>query len=306
MAVPSREGATLRKTLLIGGAMAASIGLAACSSGSTKATINEYVSSLGAHSTLQVHLTASAAGPGSAQAERILKQLSLELRYSNPSGGPISKSAASTNSEIIATLAGKTFLDFRTVDSNVYVNANVAALAGVPGIKVTPAQIAEVQLILGGRWFELQRSLLNSVLSKTHAQQAKGAAEQAFEAKLVDAIANVIDTTRYTSLGNGSYSETGTLESIIQAVAPTIQSVTHTFSVPSSVRGTYTVSITTSGSNATGATVSISAPNGAKGTATGTLTVTVAHDNISIVAPTGATVITPTLLQQLRSLAGKG
>jgi hypothetical protein len=71
------------------------------------------------------------------------------------------------------------------------------------------------------------------------------------------------------------------------------------------VPGTYTLTLTNSGSVATGGSISITAPegSGSPGNATVTLTAAVTHDNDAIVAPTNATVITPALLQQLEGSA---
>ena len=68
--------------------------------------------------------------------------------------------------------------------------------------------------------------------------------------------------------------------------------------------GTYTLSVSVSGSNATSASVSITAPNGKKGTATGTLKATFAHASTIVSAPSGATMITPSLLSGLGLGAG--
>jgi len=55
----------MRRSLLAVGAIVATVGLASCSSGSTKATIDQYVASFGAQPYAQLHLTLSAGGVGS-------------------------------------------------------------------------------------------------------------------------------------------------------------------------------------------------------------------------------------------------
>jgi hypothetical protein len=88
----------------------------------------------------------------------------------------------------------------------------------------------------------------------------------------------------------------------VKAVLPTIESIDPSAaSSVGAVPGTYTLTLMNNGSVATGGSVSITAPEGSggSGSATVSLSATVTHNNDAIVAPTGATVITPALIQQL-------
>jgi hypothetical protein len=294
----------VRRLLVVLGVVAASLGLSACGS-ATKASINESVASLGASTYLQVHLTGSVSGAGMAKAQKVLKGVSIDMRYQNPSGGPLSQVNDKANAEFVFNLADQSFADIRVVDSNIYLKVDLSSLNGIPGLNVTPAQLAGAQLLLGGRWFELSKDLLSSVVpTPSTAAQAKAAANQAVARKIIDAIVSVIDSAPAKALSGGGYSETGTLKSIVDAVAPTIQSITHSTTGPGSVKGTYTLKLTTSGSTATGASISITAPNGSKGNATIILSATVAHANDAVTAPSGATLITPALLKMFQSSAG--
>ena len=89
----------MRKTVLILGAVVASLGLSACGSGA-KATINTSIASLGAQSDLQLHFTANVAGSGTAEAARVLNVVSMDVRYVNPSGNPISQANTKDDGEI--------------------------------------------------------------------------------------------------------------------------------------------------------------------------------------------------------------
>ena len=73
------------KKFLIVGFAAAALGLAAC--GAT-ASLNGAVASLGSSADLQVHVTMSASGAGTASEQPVLSALSLDVDYSNPSGSP--------------------------------------------------------------------------------------------------------------------------------------------------------------------------------------------------------------------------
>ena len=285
----------MQKSILVG-VLVASLGLSACG---VSASIKQSVASLGASSDVQVHLTAHFTGAGSAKAASILKQMSLDIRLTNPSGAPLSQSSEPADVEFIVNVAGTSLVDIRSVGGNAYVNLDLSSLSSIPGVNVTAAQLATAQLVVGGRWFELPKSLISTLVPTKAANAAKAAQDQAIGRTVLDEIAKVIDSSKYTTLAGGGYTETGTLQSIVNAIAPTILSLTHASTGPGKVKGDYTVTLTNSGSTATGGSISITAPNGSKGNATGTLTATVTHDSTPIVAPKGVTVITPALIKQL-------
>jgi hypothetical protein len=289
------------KKLWIVGVLAASLGLAAC--GAT-ASLNEAVASIGSSQYLQVHLTGSAAGPGSTETQQDLSALSVDLTYSNPTGNPLSQSQGVADAEMVVNAGGTPFLDVREVASDVYVKVDAAALSNIPNVKLSSAELSEIQLLFGGRWFEIPASLLNSYVPKSAAASATATKERAIGTKIIDDLTTLINDTSYTSLSGGGYSQTGTLQSVVNAVWPTIASLSTSTPKPTAVKGTYTITVTTSGTTATGGSVSITAPNGASGDATATLTATVAHASVSVVAPTGATIITPSLLKGLIAQSG--
>jgi hypothetical protein len=294
----------VRKSLLItSGVLAAALALSACTSSSTakKEAINQFVDSFGSSPYVQVHLTAGFRGPrtaDSARVQEILKAVSMDVNVSNPSGDALSKAAGTANTEILFNYGSKSFIDIRDVDSNLYLKVDVTALASIPGANISSAQAAEVQLVFGGRWFELPKSEFNSLVHKTKVPKAQYAADQAVEAKIIDALSNLIDTTTYKTLPNG-YSETGTLSSVVRALVPAVASLSHSSSTPKPTKGTYTLTLTTSGSMVSAASISVTAPYNKSGLATGSLSATVAHDTLTIGAPSPVTTITPELLASL-------
>jgi hypothetical protein len=197
--------------------------------------------------------------------------------------------------------------DVRVVDSNVYVLVNISAAASVPGVNVPSTQVAPLQLLLGGRWFELPKSLLTSLTPTPTATSTAQADKGAAAARAIfDDLSKLIANTSYTSLPNGGYSETGTLASVVKAVLPTIDTLSGTPLPTTDVKGTYTLTVTAPGSTATGGSISVTAPGGVTGQGNDTvgLDVTVAHASVAVVAPTGATVITPSLFKGLLTQAG--
>lgn len=284
------------KKFLIVGFAAAALGLSAC--GAT-ASLNGAVSSLGSSADLQVHFTASASGAGTAQAQPILGALSLDVDYSNPTGSPLSQSDGNANVEVIVNAGGTPLVDIREVSDALYLEVNVAALSSIPSVHLSASEVAEAQLLLGGRWFEIPTSLITSSFSQTSKIKADDSKEQAAATKIADALEKLIDTTPYTTLSGGGYSQTGSLASVVKAVLPVVESLGGSSDGASSVKGTYTLSLTTSGTTATGASITITAPNGTQGNASVALAATIAHASESISAPANPTVVTRSMLEGL-------
>jgi hypothetical protein len=298
----------VRKSVVATGVVVASLALAACGSSpaAKKAALDQYIASLGASPDVQLHLTAGFTGAGStAKIQGILKMVSLDVNVSNNSGAPVSQAGTSANTELIFNVGSTHFLDVRLVNGAIYLKIDVTAISQIPGVKLPASEVSAAQLFFGGRWFELPKELLHSIVQRTKVPKAQIATDQQLEAKILDAITKLIVTGHYKTLSNG-FSESGTLQSVAAAVTPTIQQFAHTSSTSKPVKGTYVLVLTTSGSSVTGASVSITAPSGTKGNATGTLTATVTHKSVNVVAPSGATPITTQLLKDfgLSKVAG--
>lgn len=293
----------MRKMMIVG-LVGASLGLASCGA---QASIDQAVSSLGSSSDLQLHFTGSASGPDATQIQSDLNVLSLDMNFSNPSGAALSQSGGSADAEILIDAGSQTLADVRVVDSNLYVLVNVSAVASIPGVTLPASQVASLQLILGGRWFELPKSLITSIApAPTATSTAQAAKEVAAERAIFDDLSNLIASTPYTTLPNGGYSQTGTLASVVKAVLPTIESLSGSTVPSKTVKGTYNLTVTASGATATGGSITVTAPGRVAGQGNDTigLNVTVAHASVNIAAPTGATVITPSLFKGLLSQAG--
>ncbi|MGB8197131.1 MAG: hypothetical protein WCF25_09025 [Acidimicrobiales bacterium] len=294
----------MRKSVLILGVVVASLGLSACGSGA-KATIDSSVASLGAQPDLQVHFTASATGAGTAEAQKVLDVISMDANYASANGDPLSQSKGATDGEVTFNVGDKVLLDLRAIDSNLYVQIDLTAVNAIPGLPLTSqdqSELAALQLLLGGKWFEIPSSLIAKELPSSDALKAKTAQDEALDRKLFDALSNLIDNGDATALSSGGYSETGTLESVVKAVLPTIESVDPSAgSSINTVPGNYTLTLNDNGTVATGGSISITAPEGSDGSGdtTVSLSATVTHNTDAITAPTGATVITPALIQQL-------
>jgi hypothetical protein len=298
------KGENVRKIVLMLGVVVATLGLSACNSG-TKATIDTSVASLGAQADLQIHVTASVTGAGTAESQKVLNVISMDADYASTNGDPISQASSKANGEVTFNVGSKPLLDVRAINSNLYVEIDLSTISQIPGNPLTAqdqSELGALQLFVDGKWFEVPSSLLKSEIpASSPASKVKAAQEQAIARKIVDALSKLIDKGHATSLGSGGYSETGTLESVVTALLPTISGLIPEASSVGHVPGTYTLTLTNAGSVATGGSISITAPegSGSPGNASVTLKATVTHNSESIDVPTNVTVITRALIQQL-------
>ncbi|MGA2969618.1 MAG: hypothetical protein ABSE75_07420 [Acidimicrobiales bacterium] len=277
------------------GAVIASLTLAACGA---SASLNSAISSVSASQYLQVHFTASLSGADAQKAEPILSTLSYDVIESSTSGQSLSQSTGNINTEIDVNVGTQALASIRDIGTNFYFEVNAQALASLPSVNLPSQTIAAVELLLNNRWFEVPASLIaaNEPTPPTAAQTAK---EQAIVQEIINDLTGVIEANNYTTLPGGGFSQAGTLQSIITAVLPTIEKLDSNAPSPGKVPGTYTVAIKMSGSTATSASISITAPNGSLGNSTGEIDATIAHAAITVSAPTGATTITPAMITQL-------
>ncbi len=288
------------KRLLLVGVLAAGLALSACSASpaARNASLRAYVASLGASSDLQVTLTARASGPSvSTKAEGALASIAIVLKASSPDGQPLSLSSESSNTEITVLVGKQTLLDARSVDSNLYVLVNPNAVSAIPGASVSSRGLALAQLTVGDRWYEITQSTIDKYVPRRHDVAARAAERRATYGKVIDALTKLVDTAPYTTSGNGTYSETGTLLTLEKALTSALGVPSDPYALLGLGKFTYTVSISTSGANATGVSVSLATPRGS-----GTVTAAFAHADDTVVAPSGATVITPALIASLAPL----
>jgi hypothetical protein len=288
---------------MIGGIVAAALGLSAC--GTSPATLNLAVSSLSSSPDAEVHLTATASGPGTAEAQKYLSAISLDVTYVNPTGANLAQ-ATSLNAEVTVNIANSALLDLRTVGGNLYLLINASALQGIPSLPIAANDLSAVDALFGGRWFELPKSLVNSYLNTERAKlKADGATppvtakEVQEEKSIVAALTKFIENTPSTTLSGGGFSETASLQAFVTALWPTIKSLDpSTVAEPNNVKGSYTLTLSTAGSTVTGGSISITAP-GTGGDDTLGLQATVTHNGATVVAPANPTVLSKSVLQGL-------
>jgi hypothetical protein len=277
------------------GAVIASLTLAAC--GAT-ASLNSAISSVSASQYLQVHFTASISGADSQKAEPIISALSYDVIESSTSGQALSQSTGQVNTEIDVNAGTQALASIRIIGTNLYFEVNAQVLSSLPGVNLPSQTLAAIELLLDNRWFEVPASLI-AASEPTQPTKAQTAKEQAIVQQIVNDLTGVIEANNYTTLPGGGFSQTGTLQSIVTAVLPAVEKLDGNTPNPGKVPGTYTVAIKMSGSTATGASISVTAPNGSLGNSTVEIDATIAHAATIVSAPADATTITPAIIAQL-------
>ena len=148
----------MRKSVLILGVVVASLGLSACGSGA-KATIDSSVASLGAQSDLQVHFTASVAGAGTAEAQKVLNVVSMDTDYATARGTPLSQSKGATDGEVTfnvgAKVAARPARDRLESLRPRRPHGGQRRSRALPLTSQDQSELAALQLFLGGKWFEI-------------------------------------------------------------------------------------------------------------------------------------------------------
>jgi hypothetical protein len=287
------------KVLSLGGVVA-SLTLAACGS---SASLDSAVSSLSASQYLQVHVTATYEGPDSQEVQPILSGLSLDVSEASTTGQPLAQSVGNINSEVDVKAGGQLLLSVRGIGTDIYLELDPQALSSIANLGLTAQKLAALELIFDNRWFDVPQSLIASLEPAGTPTAAQTANEQADAQELLASVTQLIEGSSYTTLPSGGYSQTGTLASVVKVVLPTLAKLEgHAIQV-GPVPGSYTIAVTLSGSNATGGSIQVTAPDGNSGNATVGLVATVAHDAVTITVPTGATTVTKSLIQQLEGEA---
>jgi len=281
----------------------ASLALSACGA-SVKQTLRSALDSVGAQSTVQMHLTASVSATGAgassvATYQSILAKLSYDVHEQSANGDAIADAAGKVNSDITVNVSGTPLVHLIEINNTIYVKIDFTALSAFPQIGSSlSSQLPAAQLTFGNRWFEVPSSLVLSYLSASQKSTADSAGQSATETKLLDAVVKVIESNPYTATSNG-FEQTGTLDSLAAGLAPAIAALEHQKATTvGHTPGTYHVALGLDGSVATSGTIGITAPNGGSDMSV-SLTATISHNDIAVTAPANATVITPALLKSL-------
>ncbi len=288
---------------LVGLLAAGALGLSACGA---PATVDQAVTSLGASPYLQLHVTGSlsSTNPNLTKAAFQVKNLSLTLDLASANGANLSGAGSSVDGEARLAVAGTTVLDVRAIGTNLYVEIDPARLDALPGANVPEGVLAAADQMLQGRWFEIPQSLIDRFAAAHQPSAAQVARAQALARAVIAALASLVETAPSSS-SHGTFTETGTLQSVLDALAPVLGVAT---GATPTVAGTYSISLTTSGTTATAGSVTITSPSpralGPSSPVTVSVDATANHESRPVVTPADAIVVTPSMLGQLAAFGG--
>ena len=158
---------------------------------------------------------------------------------------------------------------------------------------VLPAQIGQIRIGHYGNQVDHEQ-----------ASRAKAVEDHTVITTVIDSITKIIDNAKVHDLGHGKFSESGSLLSIAKAIDSAITGLGKVSPASGAhLSGTYELTISTSGSTATGASITLDKPDSSSGITSVTLSATFAHANDVVSAPTRVQVLSKSLINSLLSSA---
>lgn len=286
-----------RKVKLMAIVAGASLGLSACS---VPVALSDTSATLGGSQYLQVRLATNlfAKGASAAKVIKVMKKLNYEIDYQSATGANLAMSLDKARSQVIVYDGTERVLTIVSVNSNEYVNVNVASLARIPGLGLTAAKLAPINLILGSRWFEFPHSLVSKYETSTLHMKPTSTLSAQGGIKIVNALVTFFANQPTTATADG-FAQSGTLANLEKALLPLLRTAVKTPLPTAAPKGTYDLAVTMNGNVATAAKFAITTPNGKYGDATLTLSATFARASVPVSTPTGALVVTNKLIKQL-------
>ena len=235
----------IRKGKLMAIVAGASLGLSVCS---VPVALFDTSATLGGSQFLQVHLTANlfARGASAAKVITVLKKLNYDINYESATGAPLTASLNSARSEVIVSNGTERVLTVIDVNSNEYLNVNIASLTHIPGLGLTATKLAPLNLILGSRWFGFPYSLVAKYETSTLHLKPTRTLSAKNDILIVNALVSFFANQPMTTTADG-FSQTGTLASLTSALTPLLKTATKSPIITATPTGTYNLAVTMSG-----------------------------------------------------------
>lgn len=278
-------------------AAVASIGLSACS---IPAALSVAQNTYGGSQYLQVHFTATltSTDPALAHYATALQHLTFELNEQSLAGLPIKSSLNQVNQNLVVLHGTSRVATILENKSNVYFNVNFTALSQVPGMTTSASTLTTLNLLLGERWIELPFPLIAQYAHSSAGITLTRSAFSNGENLLLNALVSILagGTTTPTSSG---FSESGSTAKLVSALAQGLKTLGLSSVTATKAPGTYTASVTMSGSIATGAHFTVVTPIVKHGNAIVRVNAAFAHQAVTVTTPASPLVITPALIKQL-------
>ena len=277
----------------------ASVGLSACS---IPAALSVAQKTYGASPYLQVHFSAAltSTDPALAHYTAALQHLTFDLNEQSLAGLPIKSSLNQVNQSLVVMHGATRVATILENKSNIYFNVNFTALSQVPGMTSSTTTLATLNLLLGERWIELPYSLVAQYAHTSLGLNLTRSTIPNGENLLASALANIMARGTATPVAGG-YSESGSVAKFLSSLSTELKALGLRPASSTKAAGTYTVSVTMSGSVATGAHLTVVTPVKKYGNAVVRVSATFAHQALAVRTPTSPLVITPAFIKQLGS-----
>ncbi len=222
--------------------------------------VRNAVKSVGASPDLQMVVSGSLAGSGSASADKYLSVFSLHIDAASAKPGVALSKAGKGNVSVDISLYYHTspVFDMRLVGKSEYFRINLTPLQSlVP--KSDASKMEGLDLGLGGRWFQVPPSYLAQLTKQANGNPAAQAKVRQGSASMMSALGQIIENrSTISALSGGGFQAKGSLLSAFNTLAPAIQQMTGKAPSPTKITGTYVINMSTTGGTMTGASLSIS------------------------------------------------
>jgi hypothetical protein len=282
----------------------AALGLSACT---IPSALSETRATLGGNQYLQVHFQVRLkdATPGSAKMIKALQALTFEMNEQSTTGKPIENSINAVDQELVVVDGQQKVLTLVDVKSNLYLKVNFAALASVPGLNVssTAAELVALNVLLGSRWIEVPFSLTSQYASTSLHTKLTQSTVATDENLLTNVVVSLLTSGSATTATNTTTvaGSLASLENTLKAFLP--KTGASKITVPTTP-GTYSITVKSTETQATGANVVVTLPNTTYGNIIVTAVATFAHQGVKVNAPANPLVITPALIKEFGTAGG--
>ena len=282
-------------------AATASLGLSACS---IPVALSQTQKTVGGSAYLQVHFHATLVSQDQAVQRwaGALDHLTFDFNEQSVTGTPLASSLSSVNQSLVVSHGAAHVATILEHKSDFYVDVNFAALSEIPGAGNNARTLASLNFLLGNRWIELPFSLVAQYVHSTSHLTLTRSSLLIDENLLLNGFVGFLARIPATTNSRG-FSESGSLSTLIHALTSRLPSFAKPLAAPSSLTGSYDLSVAMSGSQASSATLQISVPSVTHGVSAVRVFASFAHQDVAIVTPNSPLVITPALVQQLSGSA---
>ena len=222
--------------------------------------VHNAVNSISASPDIQMVISGTATGSGSAQVNKYLSQFTLHIDAASAKPGVALAQAGKGNVSVDLGLDYHTspVFDMRMVGTSEYFRFDLTTLQNLfPSIAGgAPGGLGP---IMDGQWFQVPPSYLALLTKQASSNPAAQAKVRSGSAAVMSALSQIIENqSTISALSGGGLQAKGSLLSAFNTLAPAIKQITGIAPSSTAITGNYAVTMSISGGTMTGASLSIS------------------------------------------------